>query len=175
VKRHVLEGLAAVSLMLCVAVTALWVRSWWVDDYAFSFTDSATESWQYGVRSHRGTVGLAVSRLYGHMGNSARSGGPWWLPSRWRLSSAPAHIDMWSIYPRAYWPRVFVDKLGQPGQSMGLVIPGWMLFATTLILPDLVVRYARRAPPGKCVRCGYDLRATPDRCPECGTAAGPVA
>ena len=24
------------------------------------------------------------------------------------------------------------------------------------------------ATPGKCPRCGYDLRATPERCPECG-------
>lgn len=27
-----------------------------------------------------------------------------------------------------------------------------------------------RLIPGRCPRCGYDLRATPDRCPECGTA-----
>lgn len=30
-------------------------------------------------------------------------------------------------------------------------------------------RKLRRASPGRCRQCGYDLRATPERCPECGT------
>jgi hypothetical protein len=82
---------------------------------------------------------------------------------------------MWSIYPRAYWPRGFMVNLGQPGQSIGVVIPGWMLFAATLILPDLALRFPRKTPVGKCARCGYDMRATPGRCPECGTAVSAVA
>ncbi len=42
-----------------------------------------------------------------------------------------------------------------------------LLLALRLTWPLL----RRRAAPGRCPVCGYDLRATPDRCPECGTIA----
>src|SRR5436190_1094615 len=35
--------------------------------------------------------------------------------------------------------------------------------------PVIAFVFRRRRAPGRCFRCGYDLRATPDRCPECGT------
>ena len=52
--------------------------------------------------------------------------------------------------------------------------PTWIVSASAgLFAGGLLVSRARRRhrdQPGRCARCGYDLRATPDRCPECGGA-----
>jgi hypothetical protein len=58
-----------------------------------------------------------------------------------------------------------------------LVLPYWLLFIATAMLPG--TRFSRwsrsrqKRPRGVCTECGYDLRATPERCPECGTAPPP--
>lgn len=54
----------------------------------------------------------------------------------------------------------------------GFAVPSWFAVVMLSVLPiarSLVGRQWRRARPGVCIRCGYELRATPDRCPECGT------
>jgi hypothetical protein len=53
-------------------------------------------------------------------------------------------------------------------------VPAWFAAlasgaAAVLALRPWRLRGLRRATPGRCPACGYDLRATPDRCPECGT------
>ena len=56
-----------------------------------------------------------------------------------------------------------------------VTVPTWSLAAGFTALPaGLVARRWRRRGrgPGRCGRCGYDLRATPDRCPECGADSG---
>jgi hypothetical protein len=74
--------------------------------------------------------------------------------------------------------------LPRPGMVLPVLVrrwtvPCWPLAVTCGILPAawswMRIRRRHRAQPGRCAKCGYDLRATPERCPECGTAVDQAA
>ena len=162
--RRLLNLLTALSLLLCVAVGALWARSyrpgvileWW------SAGTGGYEFRVFGVYTPAGAIGFYVPDY-----------------------SAPYPL----IYHRYYLehPRPSVrGVLGFAVNRAGYTpmagvrwrewrVPMWFLVLVFGVLPLRYMAHAVSARwfdrRGLCVVCGYDLRATPDRCPECGTLA----
>jgi len=161
------------SLLLCVATSVLWLRSYSQEDM-LSFARAriqplgrpASTSIYFG--SNRGV--LCLGR------NVVVDNGHAFLPKEglgWTSRSA---------FP-VPWGRSFLESLhfslnsfDNPGQRMTeLYFPHWAVIVVVLPLASFAIwRTASRLrrKPGfdqlKCGACGYDLRATPDRCPECG-------
>jgi hypothetical protein len=191
-KRRLLNAITAVSLLLCVAVCALWVRSYASDDQHLLWKPALPASrsrssylecravkgqlWAYGYRvpldppppdPHRPAVWL--------WGTEARD-------SKWSFF----RLGLPALTVRAGfgWDRgpIHLQSPADGREYIGLTwlmcVPLWSV-ALVLSLPPITGavasarrrRHHRRAAAGLCQRCGYDLRATPGRCPECGTDA----
>jgi hypothetical protein len=171
------HGLAAASLLLCVATAALWVRSYWVTDMFLAERREPPSGEaddvgvpHYGVfaRSHGGQFG-------GWWGGSGHSPSDPNLPWSFELAheatgsaAVPTEFELGALY---------IDYDGAGFNLRAWRLPGWALVAAAAFLPGAVVlrrvvaaRRRRRARRGLCPACGYDLRATPDRCPECGSS-----
>jgi hypothetical protein len=168
------------SLLLCAAAVALWVRSYAVSD-SFSHAqldDPGDMHHSTGWDIETGEGGVAVSQSRFH--STARLDE---LPSGWVWEPRePVNLtDVWVGIPTTFATRMgFFRTDAQSatpyGTSMRLRsvgFPVWTLAALTAVLPAarLYRRVGRRSRAGRCRTCGYDLRATPDRCPECGTPA----
>jgi hypothetical protein len=195
--------LAAASLMLCVVLCALWVRSHWV--YAQYDTYRRTSS----VVERRGN-GLVARHTWQHA--TAASGGmqlrvmsseepawpaatprPWFTHAEWANAAAMQYpvtsntpLGLKANFHRAGVQLVVADYNG-PDQlartvnyrELSVTTPFWLLVLLSLIPPALWLAARRRRQrlaiaAGMCPQCGYDLRASPDRCPECGTQISTV-
>ena len=152
VKRRLVTLAAAASLLLCVAMVALWVRSYKTQDSLRTLAQPGESSLFAG--SLRGVVAIGYVRA------SAR------ILRRW--SSEPvitgstfATEQLWGFgYERASWGWAVTTPIA------AILIMQLLLFAA-LLAPLL---RPRGTPLHTCPTCGYDLRATPERCPECGTS-----
>jgi hypothetical protein len=169
---------SVLSLSLCVATCALWVRSHWVADDVQ--TESATTL--YDLTSSLGRVQFYHATLP-----------PRWFARKtlWRRIAPPFDATGCIPFP-APGVRAHFSKAGfgfyltdgdtapatnpfsfstqyYPDWNLGL--PHWFLAAAFMLLPMIHQLTRRRRIPGHCPACGYDLRATPDRCPECGAVS----
>jgi hypothetical protein len=170
--RILLNALAVVSLLLCVATVVLWVRS------ATNLDElSVYRPLRYWtLRSVEGRVSFQRSATMQ----------PYWAPPRIEMGGGAlarlkyGHLAYaWEVGGFAYGR---VATKSSPGGvvvvSHVYVAPHWFIVVATAAAPAAWLRQAirrrrtRRARASMlCAHCGYDLRATPERCPECGTIA----
>jgi hypothetical protein len=191
---------AALSLLLCVAVLMLWVRSYWTADVWTRSTDKfsagreITGTWR--VHSVRGV--LALNRLHSNAAvkfpviyydRAGRQKVINSLPDSFGSTSAWTEMDPAAVVinRKSLWQRLGFDAFGTATKSWsgsvqhrwGFLVPHWMVALIAGAQPCWLWWHARhqrkreqyRADHQLCRQCGYDLRESPERCPECGAAA----
>ena len=193
--RRLSTALSAVSLVLCVATVAVWVRSYFRVDVPMRtdmWPDGPNWYWRNAqARSSDGGVTVLVS---GHLVNSRGFADNWTnKPGEavWIVFPAGSPASPPVPLPGALWFRFDSDRRPGPSHlgpevirsdSLGLRVPYWPVVLLTGVAPVAWLRRRRRdrrrAREGRCRACGYDLRGTPeqggallDRCPECGAVA----
>jgi hypothetical protein len=167
-KRRLLNLLTGLSVLLCVAVAVLWVRTCRRHDVV-----------QFPDRRHS---------LYTtpHAVWSETASRPYWAGISYASYEQPAHGYLGRFGPfLGYTVRpvvggrthaalgfVYSSHVEPPPTSCGFTsvgVPLWAPLVLFSLLPATRLWRRRKRPrSGTCPSCGYDLRATPDKCPECG-------
>lgn len=167
-QRRLRTIIASLSLLMCVAICMLWVRSYRLTDIvACDPQDTPAGGSEWFARSETGAVYFAHNM---HLVNGFTSPG-----CRWGANP---------VDPRIAGFRVNTNNGGFNLGSFGLglyrspnrlhsntviKLPHWSMALLFSLMPTswLFVRRSR-SPAGCCQSCGYNLRASPNRCPECG-------
>jgi hypothetical protein len=191
-KRHLLNLLAALSLLLCVGVVAPWVWSYRFSTHARWNSIEIDPSARLrcdSLLSSSGRIGWTredtrlledgppsfqwfntPAREFGRTPPKSPPAGTWTY--RWiSKNNGAMTLDQFSLVGLS-----FTSESAGDSHRIEVWLPYWFLMSA-LATPAAVrffirLRRKRRLGPGVCGRCGYDLRATPGRCPECGATAG---
>jgi hypothetical protein len=183
--RRALQSLSVLSLLLCVAVCGLWVRSYRADEGG-----SLSRYRSCNVASRAGRVALWVSTRCewqyapNRAGNQLVKETTYAISRRWTGDRRRCPLAL--AFTLALGGDSFAFARDEVDGSGGTVhmafderfsyvyFPHWCL-AAALAVPAvahaIVARRGRAENRNVCQTCGYDLRATPERCPECGAAA----
>jgi hypothetical protein len=196
-KRRLLSVVAGLSLALCVASAALWVRSYHVHERLYYRRPFAT-SHVAGARGPFAQVEHGVMEVgWAQVVQYEAPMPPTWQepPGLHRVCGVPIDArgyrgprslmiytappaDTTTLAARLCFARRYGFKVHQPWVSINfdsVTAPMGAVVALTGAFPAVYamtrLRRRRRRTAGRCRVCGYDLRATPDRCPECGAAS----
>ena len=166
--RRLLDLLATVSLLLCVAVGVLWLRGRSAGDVV-SYTAAGR---RFELASMAGVLALTTG--------DAAAGRP---AVGFEYRGQRSQIILFHMLLKSQDdPLPLVDRMGfghfGGPMSRTVMAPHWAVALPLSVLPLWWVlraparrRRRLRAGSGLCPGCGYDLRATPERCPECGRSA----
>jgi hypothetical protein len=197
--RYTFNGLTALSLVACLALVVLWVRSFHLGSLNVTLPPG-----KFLLGHCRGQVFLIHHRA------DLNPGSVWTTVYVGRVNGQGAQALVKALIfdpaspPDLKHPPFRTVLLSRPyllvdlAQGTGLserggfrasttclpgwrnlgsvlqcvAIPYWFVCALTCVLPARWIHLRRRRHrAGTCAQCGYDLRATPDRCPECGAMA----
>jgi hypothetical protein len=173
VRRRLFNLCSIVSLLICMAVCALWLHGRQHADYVILTSPAGND---FGITSARGTVVFYRTTRFHPVAA---------IPS-WHLVTV---TQVWGYFhedlaeragENEYDQPVFartetVEEISHKGTQVQrrqfLIVRHWLTVAVLAALPlwTFALRTLRRTRrAGFCGACGYDLRATPGRCPECG-------
>ena len=176
--RRLLNLLTGLSLLLCVAVVTLWVRSYLAADHVAARV--GPDALLFHAWWSRGSLcfGVTAGDDLGLGGGRLRSWhyDPRDLASGW--ARQPATVNLYGAGFGYVGGEVGPAVRPRGRRVFATVAPLWAVAMLASLVPALrivgVIRrrgQIMRRQRGLCPTCGYDLRATPGRCPECGEAA----
>jgi hypothetical protein len=179
--RRLKQLAIAVSLLLFVASSVIWLRSYWRSDaVVYNGHDGhRAVQWAAGiviagsdnVGSPRRSLGLDS---WSYDGTDVRIGSGFWGRRGFAHDLTVTPATSLSAASLASFPTA------PPGTilSRRVSMPVWPMVALSLVLPAraglIVLRRRQRRRTMRCIACGYDVRASHERCPECGTTIANV-
>jgi hypothetical protein len=172
--RRLFNITSAVSLLLCIATVALWVRSYRVYDWLGHSSAYQHGEWtRIRLASGIGGIEFNFQRLQQQSPPPPESAGFFFASE----PAYPSGIFAPAPDPETFWYRhnfASVNIHWSWWTYVGFLVPHWLVAALLTILPIVSFRRYRHGTAHgaghPCAHCGYDLTAnTSGICPECGT------
>lgn len=188
-RRRFSNILLVLSLVLCLASTVMWVRSYWArDGYVARRLGPAGNAASFcrirSVASSGGCVTVGIIDVDGVWPNRPRADLSMngWLHQKRRGTEPlepmmPRTGTVWNRLGFDVQRQFMVDRpatgaAGMTTNSLSITFPWWAVILTAAIPPAVASRrrhrQRQRRRKGLCPTCGYDLRASKHQCPECG-------
>jgi hypothetical protein len=187
-RRIMFNAAAVLSSILCLATSALTIRSFWISNRLCWCDNPRDLSYFDNVIICTSRGGAELLTVYGHwvyFAGHLRTGTYLeWMSQRaveypvMHLTTAPLMDDVISIHgftamgfeaKREIMTDFDTSYLRHRRTSVTIPLPFIAVLFSLLPIRWALCASRGRAAKGLCAHCGYDLRATPDRCPECGT------